>query len=281
MKKILTTLICTVLLVAAQQSVFAQAAQSAAAGYKISEDILYKGSTDAYSNEMCILNVASPQQLGEGKHPVIVWFHGGGLTSGRRECPAALQTRGNVVVGVGYRFVSKVDLDETIDDAAAAVAWVVKNIASYGGDPEQIYLAGHSAGGYLCDMIALDKHFLGKYGVDPDKFAAIVPYSGQVITHFAQRSKNGIPELTPTIDKYAPLFHVRGDAAPFLVISGDREQELYGRYEETAYFVRMMKLNGHKDITFMEEDGFSHNDMFIPAHNILVKYIQQRSRNRK
>ena len=97
-----------------------------------------------------------------------------------------------------------------------------------------------------------------------------------MITHFAQRRKKGISELTPAIDEYAPLHFVRGDAAPFLVISADREMELYGRYEETAYFVRMMKLNGHKDITFLELDGFNHGDMAEPAHLLLLKYIRSR-----
>ena len=73
-----------------------------------------------------------------------------------------------------------------------------------------------------------------------------------------------------------PLLYVRGDAAPMLVISGDREMELYGRYEENAYFVRMLRLNGHKDVTFYEVDGFNHVDMAIPAHELLLKYMRQR-----
>ena len=63
-----------------------------------------------------------------------------------------------------------------------------------------------------------------------------------------------------------------------LIISGDREMELYGRYEENAYFVRMLRLNGHKDITFLEVDGFGHGDMAQPAHMLLLKYIKQRNK---
>jgi hypothetical protein len=124
-------------------------------------------------------------------------------------------------------------------------------------------------------MLGLNKTYLAKYGIDPDKqIKTLVPYSGQVITHFAQRQKQGIANLTPTIDKYAPLFHVRGNAAPMLVISGDRELELFGRYEENAYFVRMLRLNGHQNVTFLEVDGFDHGDMAAPAHLILLKHIR-------
>ncbi len=243
--------------------------------YKYDKEILYKGTPDAYTEKMCRLDVA--YEKGSEDRPVIVWFHGGGLTGGSRHIPEELLMDGAIVIGVGYRFVSEVSISETLDDAAASVAWVFKNVEKYGGNLSKIYLAGHSAGGYIVNMLGLDKKYLAKYGINPDKqIKALVPYSGQVITHFAQRRKQGINELTPTIDQLAPLYYVRGDAAPLLVISGDRELELYGRYEENAYFVRMLRLNGHKDVNFLEVDGFDHGDMSKPAHFILLKYIKNR-----
>ena len=245
-----------------------------ARNYEYDKEILYKGKPDAYTEKMCRLDVA--YEKGAEGRPVIVWFHGGGLTSGWRHIPETLLRDGAVVVGVGYRFVTEVTIPETLDDAAASVAWVLKNIESYGGDLSKIYLAGHSAGGYIVNMLGLNKEYLAKYDIDPDtQIKALVPYSGQVITHFAQRRKQGLGDLTPTIDNLAPLYHVRGNAAPMLVISGDRELELFGRYEENAYFVRMLRLNGHKNVTFYEVDGFDHGDMAEPAHLLLLKYIRK------
>jgi len=245
-----------------------------ASNYEYDKEILYKGKPDAYTEKMCRLDVA--YEKGAEGRPVIVWFHGGGLTSGWRHIPETLLRDGAVVVGVGYRFVTEVTIPETLDDAAAAVAWVLENIEAYGGDLSKIYLAGHSAGGYIVNMLGLNKEYLAKYDIDPDtQIKALVPYSGQVITHFAQRRKQGLGDLTPTIDHLAPLYHVRGNAAPMLVISGDRELELFGRYEENAYFVRMLRLNGHKNVTFYEVDGFDHGDMAEPAHLLLLKYIRK------
>lgn len=245
-----------------------------ARNYEYDKEILYKGKPDAYTEKMCRLDVA--YEKGAEGRPVIVWFHGGGLTSGWRHIPETLLRDGAVVVGVGYRFVTEVTIPETLDDAAASVAWVLENIEAYGGDLSKIYLAGHSAGGYIVNMLGLNKEYLAKYDIDPDtQIKALVPYSGQVITHFAQRRKQGLGDLTPTIDHLAPLYYVRGDAAPMLVISGDREQELFGRYEENAYFVRMLRLNGHKNVTFYEVDGFDHGDMAEPAHLLLLKYIKK------
>lgn len=245
-----------------------------ARNYEYDKEILYKGKPDAYTEKMCRLDVA--YEKGAEGRPVIVWFHGGGLTSGWRHIPETLLRDGAVVVGVGYRFVTEVTIPETLDDAAASVAWVLKNIEAYGGDLSKIYLAGHSAGGYIVNMLGLNKEYLAKYDIDPDtQIKALVPYSGQVITHFAQRRKQGLGDLTPTIGHLAPLYHVRGNAAPMLVISGDRELELFGRYEENAYFVRMLRLNGHKNVTFYEVDGFDHGDMAEPAHLLLLKYIRK------
>ena len=68
---------------------------------------------------------------------------------------------------------------------------------------------------------------------------------------------------------------MRPDAPPVIIISGDRELELYGRYEETAYFWRMLKLVGHPDVQLYELDGYSHGDMAAPAHHILKAQIRR------
>lgn len=206
-------------------------------------------------------------------NPVVVWFHGGGLTGGEKFIPDELKNDSLVVVAVNYRLLPDADIDEVIDDAAAAVAWTFNNIESYGGSPERIFLAGHSAGGYLLSMIGLDKKYLEKYGVDADRIAALVPYSGQVLTHYAVRERNGLGPLAPRIDEYAPLYHVRKDCPPYIIISGDRNEELFGRYEENAYMWRLMDLIGHPDVYLYELQGFNHGDMASPAHHILKNHI--------
>lgn len=162
-----------------------------------------------------------------------------------------------------------VEISDCIDDAAAAVAWTFNNIDKYGGDPAKIFVAGHSAGGYLTSMIGFEKKWLEKYGVDADSIKGLIPYSGQSITHFALRKAMGISELQPVIDRYAPMYHIRKDAPPYIIITGDREIELLGRYEESAYLWRLLKLIGHPDVRIYEIDGHDHGQMVRPAHHIL------------
>lgn len=239
--------------------------------YRTQCDIGYVDSADPYVMERCKLDVYYPQDT--TGCPVVVWFHGGGLTGGNKFIPKPLRECGMVVVAVNYRLMPQVSIEECIDDAAAAVAWTFRHAAEYGGDTGRIFVAGHSAGGYLTSMIGLDKKWLAKYGIDADSIAALAPFSGQAITHFGYRRQHGIEATRPTIDSLAPLYHVRADAPPLIIISGDRELELYGRYEEQAYFWRMMKLNGHAETYLYELDGFNHGKMATPAFHILKNHI--------
>lgn len=261
-------IILSVLLVSV--TAFAQAPYRG--GYSIERDIPYHADAGEYARERCKLDYYYPTELKD--FPTVVWFHGGGLEAGNKEIPAALMDSGIGVIGVNYRLLPKATVQECIDDAAAAVAWAFHEVERRGGNPDKIFVAGHSAGGYLTDMVVLDKHWLEKYGVDADRIAGAFPYSAQVITHYNVRKKDGVGALQPRMDVTAPLYHVRKLPMPMLVLSGDRELELYGRYEEQAYFWRMMKLNGNDQVILYEFDGYDHGSMAAPAHAVVKRFIR-------
>jgi acetyl esterase/lipase len=226
--------------------------------------------SDKYINEKCLLDLYYPGNM-KG-FPTIVWFHGGGLTGGDKALPPGLLQKGTAVVSVSYRLYPVVKCPEYIEDAAAAVAWVFNNIEKYGGDTRLIFVAGHSAGAYLTSMVGLDKKWLAAWNIDANRIAALFPLSGNGITHQAIRAEKGLSNLVPVVDEYAPLFHVRPDAPPMILMTGDRELEYIGRYEENAYMIRMMKLVGHKETILYEFDGYPHN-MLIPAFPLLHKHL--------
>ena len=244
-----------------------------AQNYRQVNDISYTQKTDAYSLERLKLDISHPE--GGSDHPVIVWFHGGGLEGGNKEIPEKLREKDLVVVGVNYRLLPQVSVEETLYDAAEAVAWVFRHIHEYGGDPHKIVVSGHSAGGYISMMLCLDKHWLGGYDIDADSVMMYVPFSGQAITHYNVRKMQGIPPLQATIDQYAPLYWVRGDCPTLVLICGDRELELFGRYDENQYLARMMKLSGHQHTYLYEIDGHGHGGMVDPGFHILETHLLQ------
>ncbi|MCO6149621.1 alpha/beta hydrolase [Flavobacterium sp. NRK1] len=237
---------------------------------KYYEEAVYKN--DSYASERCVLDIYYPKNT--KNFATIIWFHGGGLTQGSKETPEALKEKGYCVIGVGYRLSPKVKVVNCIEDSAAAIAWVFNNIKKYGGDPGKIFISGHSAGGYLTMMSVLDKNYLEKYNIDANKVAGLIPFSGQCITHFTVRQERGIKDTQAIVDEFAPLYYTRADAPPLLLITGDREMEMLGRYEENAYMARMMKISGHKETKLYEIDGYGHN-MTYPAFPLLLNEMKR------
>ncbi|MGZ0656082.1 alpha/beta hydrolase [Coraliomargarita sp. W4R53] len=250
-----------------------------AVDYQTDRDIAYYDDAaalaDPYIKERCLLDVYYPRES-EG-FATIVWFHGGGIQVGVKQIPNDLKGKGVAIVAPNYRLYPKVSATEAIVDAAAAVAWAFKNIESLGGDPAKIFVSGHSAGGYLASMVGLDQSYLKANGIDANEIAGLIPLSGHTITHFAIRHERGIPSHQPIVDRYAPLFHVRADAAPLLLITGDRELEMLGRYEENAFMMRMMRVAGHQDTRIMELDGYGHGGMMRASMPLLLKEVERLS----
>ncbi len=227
--------------------------------------------TNAYLKEQCLLDIYKP--IGKTNVPVIVWFHGGGLTGGTKSIPKELLDYGFEIVSIEYRLSPKVKAPAYIEDAAAGTAWVFNNIEKYGGNTKQIFLSGHSAGGYLDLMIGLENKWLAKHGISNDSIAGLIPLSPQVITHYTIRDENGISKYQPLIESYAPIYHIKKNTPPIVLITGDREMELLGRYEENAYFFRMMKLIENKQVKLFELEGFSHGEMMKPGISLLMKEV--------
>lgn len=91
----------------------------------------------------------------------------------------------------------------------------------------------------------------------------------------AFRQSKIIERIEHELEALHSLFHVRQDAPRMLFISGDRDLELLGRYEETAYFCRKMREIGHPSTQLYELDGFNHSQMAEPAHPLLLRFRAQ------
>ncbi len=242
---------------------------------ELRENVPYRAAAgDPYIEERCSLDVWLPKGAAENI-PVVIWLHGGGLEGGSKSIPEALKGQGVAVVAPNYRLTPRVKSAVCIEDAAAAVAWTVNSL---GISPGRIFLSGHSAGGYLASMVGLDKRWLAPYGIDPNGFGGLAPFSGHTITHFARRRELGMADTQPWVDDMAPLTYVRKDAPPILLLTGDRDKELLGRYEEVAYFWRMLKVAGHTDAELVELPGADHGGMVAPGIPHLLRFVREHSR---
>ena len=252
----------------------ATAQNTSPAGYAFRENISYIGESDTnqYRQKRCKLDVYYPAK--SKGFSTVVWFHGGGLEGGEKAVPAELRNRGIAVVAVNYRLSPDVTNPAYIVDAAEAVAWVFKNIEKYGGDPGQIFVAGHSAGGYLALMVGFDKKYLETYGINADKIKGLIPVSGQTNTHYTIRKEKGLPVDIPVVDEYAPINRVRKGIPPTMLITGGRDLELTARYEENLHLKVVMESMGNP-VELFELQGFDHGTVLAPSGDLMLGFIKK------
>lgn len=125
--------------------------------------------------------------------PVIVWFHGGGLVNGSYECPQMLFNGRFLIAEPLYRFSPEATPPEILEDAAAAVGLLWKQLDELGGDRNKLFLGGISAGAWLSAMLGMDPDRLAPFGIDIRKLAGLLLVSGQMTHPFPAQGRSRIP----------------------------------------------------------------------------------------
>lgn len=113
---------------------------------------------------------------------VLVFFHGGGWTSGYKEwmffMAPALNAHGVTLVCAGYRLAPQHVFPTGFEDCADAVAWVLRHAADHGGDPARVFVGGHSAGGHYASLLAVKADWRHTRGLGARALAGWLPVSG-------------------------------------------------------------------------------------------------------
>lgn len=147
-------------------------------GQKLKSDIPYVEN----GHKRHVLDIYTPEKTSDKRLPVMFWIHGGGWQVGDKDDvalkPKVLTERGMVFVSTNYRLLPEVTMDVLTGDIAKSLGWVHSNIAKYGGDPNRIFVGGHSAGAQLAALICIDDRYLKKEGVSFDVLKGCVPVDG-------------------------------------------------------------------------------------------------------
>jgi len=181
---------------------------------------------------------------GAAPRPVLVMVHGGGWQTGDKantavgpQKAAFFVPRGFVYVSINYRLSPGVRHPVHAQDVARAVAWVMKNIGKYGGNPDQITLMGHSAGAQLAALVATDPTYLAKFRQSPGRLRGVIALdtAGYNIPKNISMSAEGATSRSiyeaafgtnaGTWKSASPITHVKRGAAipPFLVVYTQRD----------------------------------------------------------
>ncbi len=178
--------------------------------------------------------------------PAFVYFHGGGIVAGDKEgrhsevLPKYFTERGIAFISANYRMYPNADYPNFVRDAAAAVAWVKKNLPEKGGNGK-LFVGGSSAGGYLSMMLCFDRKHLGFFDIAPESITGYIHDAGQPTTHFNVLKARGYDPRRVIIDDTAPLYYV-GEAkeyAPMLFTLSDNDMK--NRKEQTELLLSTMR----------------------------------------
>ena len=179
------------------------------------------------------LDVYQPSEPRKVPAPVVVFFYGGGWGSGERGdyrfVGQFLAARGFTVVIPDYRVGREGVFPAFLEDGAKALRWTQDHIAERGGDPQNIFLMGHSAGAYNAMMLALDRRYGAAAGFDATRIRGVVglagPYDFKLVNGNLQRVFGAAPDLRET----QPVNFVGPGAPPVLLITGDADDTVNPR----------------------------------------------------
>lgn len=166
--------------------------------------------------------------------PVFVFIHGGywrALASKTFSGVAlGLQARGITTVVINYALCPRVTIDEIVRQTRSALAWTLRNIQHYGGDPKRVAIGGHSAGGHLTAM-ALQTEWAEDYGLPQDPFVAALPFSGLFDIEPLRYSylQPAIQLDEGIIRRNSPAFLVRPCKTPLWITWGGAETTEFAR----------------------------------------------------
>jgi acetyl esterase/lipase len=168
---------------------------------------------------------------GHKDFPVVFFVHGGGWVKGHKDYLGGIYTRlartfaryGIGLVSPNYRLSPMVRHPEHIRDVARAFAWTHKNIHQYGGSPDSLFVAGHSAGGHLCALLATDEAYLKAQGLTLRAIRGAMPISALFIIPEDRIFEIPFGKDLAVRKQASPIHHVRPDLPPFLVMFAEND----------------------------------------------------------
>jgi acetyl esterase/lipase len=178
--------------------------------------------------------------------PVVVYFYGGSWMTGKRSwfrwMGEALAAQGVVTIVTDVRLWPRARLDGFLHDGAEAVRWAHDHATEFGGDPSHLFVMGHSSGGQIAAMLAMDKQWLAAVGMQPRDLAGFIGVAGTYdFIPFDEPEFYDMFGQTPKEEaRSQPINFVDGDEPPALLLQGEKDTIVYpsealaleGRYVE-------------------------------------------------
>ena len=202
--------------------------------------------------------------------PVFLFLHGGGFREGDKAHYGSVAepfVQAGVITAVAsYRLTgSGAHYPDQPDDVKSAIKWIFKNIRQYGGNPEAIYVGGHSAGAILSADVGVDRDWLVEMGMPKEILKGIIPVSGPYDVRARGQRPGEVYTYAPTPElreQASPILHVNDPVPVALVAVGSEE----GYQESSTAFTEALKAAG-VNARYLLLDGQDHADTALSLAN--------------
>ncbi len=222
------------------------------------------------------LDIYTPSH--SGVYPVVIYVHGGGWEGGDKKNvrykPEFFNDEGFVFISVNYRLSPEVNHPDHVQDVADAVAWVVENISQYGGDPDAIFIMGHSAGAHLVSLLGTDETYLENSGYTLDVLKGVIsldtgsldiPLQVETQKGSLRRVKTAIGDDLETWKDASPIYHVEAGKSipPYLVVYASSREYVTGaqarimkeKFDEEGLFCEVYRAENKTHGSLNQELG--------------------------
>jgi len=251
-------------------------------------DISYRGATAA--DRRASLDLYLPEKA-RAKPALFIFVHGGFWLLSDDEyqigpaIAANLVRDGVAVALVRYRLAPANPHPAQAEDVAAAVAYLIKHADKYGFDAKRVYLAGHSAGGHLASLVALDRAYFKRHGLPANALAGVISISGlydlapawNVSDNQRQATEKTFGYDPAILKKASPVHYVRADAPPFLILNAF--QDFTGFALDARRFADALRSAGNKAVQQLMFKGVDHlsivklDDENNPVRRLILSFM--------
>jgi len=211
---------------------------------------------------------ANAGPLTAARAPMVVFFYGGDWTHGKRQwyrfVGTALAAQGILVVIPDYRKYPHVTMDGFMQDGARAVAWAHTHATEMGGDPNSLFVMGHSAGGQIAALLSTDPEWLKPYGMRPRDLAGFIGLAGVYdFMPIPASEKDMLGTFGHTLAEQAlaqPVRYVSGHEPPMLLLQGTGDHEVD---PSNALSLDKTMLAQHERVTLKLYPGIGHSPLMF------------------